>query len=211
MGLHKAGLFLLHLFNVIQTNPTVLLLRVCLQKPPSVLLINDGVDTNGYKPIADILSSRSFPEVEVVDGDPDEVRGELSLSLWIDPFPILIKDGISGILTHTKDRVFKNSECSDLAIFVVPGLSYSVLFDRLSLLLIRLWNTAIILIQAIPLNDVTDFTDIPRIRRVASILDDLNRFTIVLRYGQASIPFPAPIPSSCQPFLYRIFRLLPKS
>ena len=147
----------------------------------------------------------------MVDGDPDEVRGELSLSLWIDPFPILIKDGISGILTHTKDRVFKNSECSDLAIFVVPGLSYSVLFDRLSLLLIRLWNTAIILIQAIPLNDVTDFTDIPRIRRVASILDDLNRFTIVLRYGQASIPFPAPIPSSCQPFLYRIFRLLPKS
>ena len=211
MGLHKAGLFLLHLFNVIQTNPTVLLLRVCLQKPPSVLLINDGVDTNGYKPIADILCSRPFPEVEVVDGDPDEIRGELSLSLWIDPFPILLKDRVSGILTHTKYRVFKNSECSDLAIFVVPGLSYSVLFDRLSLLLIRLWNTAIILIQAIPLNDVTDFTDIPRIRRVASILDDLNRFTIVLRYGQASIPFPAPIPSSCQPFLYRIFRLLPKS
>ena len=198
-------------FHIIQTDPAVPLLRICLQQSPSVLLINDGVDTNGYKPIADILSSRSFPEVEVVDGDPDEIRGELSLSLWIDPFPIFIKDRISGILTHTKDRVFKNSECSDLAIFVVPGLSYSVLFDRLSLLLIRLWNTAIILIQAIPLNDVTDFTDIPRIRRVASILDDLNRFTIVLRYGQASIPFPAPIPSSCQPFLYRIFRLLPKS
>ena len=211
MGLHKAGLFLLHLFNVIQTNPTVLLLRVCLQKPPSVLLINDGVDTNGYKPIADILCSRSFPEVEVVDGDPDEIRGELSLSLWIDPFPIFIKDRIPRVLSDAENRVFKNSERADLVVFVVPILPYPVVFDRLSLLLIRLWNTAIILIQAIPLNDVTDFTDIPRIRRVVSILDDLNRFTIVLRYGQASIPFPAPIPSSCQPFLYRIFRLLPKS
>ena len=147
----------------------------------------------------------------MVDGDPDEIRGELSLSLWIDPFPIFIKDRIPRVLSDAENRVFKNSERADLVVFVVPILPYPVVFDRLSLLLIRLWNTAIILIQAIPLNDVTDFTDIPRIRRVASILDDLNRFTIVLRYGQASIPLPAPIPSSCQPFLYRIFRLLPKS
>ena len=138
MGLHRAGLFLLHPINVIQTDPAVPFLAVSFQQPPSVLLINDGVDTNGYEPIADILCSRSFPKVEVVDGDPDEIRSELSLSLWIDSFSILIKDRVSGILTYTKDRVFENSECSDLAVFVAPGLPYSVVFDRLSLLLIRL-------------------------------------------------------------------------
>ena len=74
MGLHKAGLFLLHLFNVIQTNPTVLLLRVCLQKPPSVLLINDGVGARFDVTTAGVGLSRPFPDVQMGVGDSNKVR-----------------------------------------------------------------------------------------------------------------------------------------
>ena len=54
-------------FHIFQADPAVPLFSIGLQQAPSILLIHDGVDSDRYEPIADVVRPRSSAEVEVID------------------------------------------------------------------------------------------------------------------------------------------------
>ena len=171
---------LFYSLGVIQRNPAITVILIGFQKSPPgctrpICLFHNGEDT----PICVLtglgfIDTGSFPNVQIRDGYPNQIRLKRLLLPLIQHLAGLIKHGVSSILIRTLLCISKAVERSLLRCRIRPGLTHTV-----PDFLLCSGIGYIVLCQFPAFNDGAEVLHIGGGGRIAAILDDLCRFLII--------------------------------